>query len=232
MDHLEKLRMYRTPVVYDTIERFGLRPRTEGYTDHSIKAIFPGMAPFVGYACTGRIMAEIPEAEGQNKVAWADVWQHVERSRKPSIMVCQDLDQPPAQGCAWGDVAAAIFQRLGCVAAITNGGVRDIREVEKMGFGLFAPAPVVAHAYIRFVEVGGPVKVGNLVVSPGELIHVDEHGAVVIPAELDLATLLRSLDRFLASESSIIEYARTAPQFDIAALQAKMAEHDAAGHFS
>ena len=67
---------------------------------------------------------------------------------------------------ATGNVAAS-YLRLGCVAGITNGTARDIREVEKLGFGLFGQGPIVGDANIRFVEIGTPVKVGGLVVHPG-----------------------------------------------------------------
>jgi regulator of RNase E activity RraA len=143
-------------------------------------------------------------------------------------MVCQDMDQPPARGCAWGDVSASIFRRLGCNAVITNGAVRDIRQVEKLGFGLFAHGPVVGHANVRFVEIGGPVKVGGLTVHPGEILHADEHGAVIIPAGVDLEALVRIADQFMASERRIIDYAQTSATFSVTELRQLMDRHDAA----
>ena len=225
---LNALRHLRTPIVYDAVERFGLRPREEGYTDQTIRSVLPSLGAFVGYAVTGRIMAEHPPAPGNKGVAWQDVWNYVDSSRKPSIMVCQDLDQPPGRGCAWGDVSATIFRRLGCNAVVTNGAVRDIREVETIGFGLFAAGPIVGHAHVRFVEFGGPVKVGGLHVKPGDLIHADEHGAVVIPGEIDLPTLVRVADEFMASERAIIEYASKSTAFSIAELNRRMDSHHAA----
>ena len=164
---LASLRRLRTPIVYDAIERFGLRPRQDGYTDASIRSLLPSLGAFAGYAVTGRIMAELPHESGSQCVPWQDVWTYVDGQRKPSIMVSQDLDQPSGRGCAWGDVAASIFRRLGCVAVITNGTARDISEVEAVGFGLFAQGQIVGHANIRFVEIGGLVKVGGLVVKSG-----------------------------------------------------------------
>jgi len=226
----DALRRLRTPTVYDAVERFGLRPREEGYTDQTIRSILPSLGAFVGYAVTGRIMAEHPSAPGDRQVAWPDVWTYVDGSRKPSIMVCQDLDQPAGRGCAWGDVSASIFHRLGCSAVVTNGAVRDIREVEAIGFGLFASGPIVGHANVRFVEIGGPVKVGGLLVRPGDLIHADEHGAVVIPEEIDLPTLLRIAEEFLASERRVIEYTREAAVFSIAELNRRMEGHHGADY--
>jgi len=224
----ERLRQLRTPIVYDAIERFGLRPRQDGYTDRSVKCVLPSLGAFVGYAVTGRIMAEQPAGPGGHSVAWEKVWTYVEAQAKPSIMVCQDLDQPAGRGCAWGDVSASIFRRLGCNAVVTNGSVRDIRQVEEIGFGLFAGGPIVGHANIRFVEIGGPVKVGGLIVRPGDLLHADEHGVVIIPAAIDLEELVRVAGQFMASERSVIDYARSSPTFSIAELRARMDKHDAA----
>ena len=90
--------------------------------------------------------------------------------------------------------------------AVTNGGVRDLPDVEELGFQLCAPSPVVGHAHIRWVEIDTPVTVGSLVVYPGDLIHADEHGVMTIPAEIDLEKLLEFIDKFLASEKTIVDY--------------------------
>lgn len=41
---LQELRRFRTPIVYDAIERFGVRSNTDGYTDSTIKACCPNTA--------------------------------------------------------------------------------------------------------------------------------------------------------------------------------------------
>src|SRR6185312_13929470 len=150
------------PIVYDTLERLGVRSRSAGYSLPGLACILPSLGAMVGYASTGKIAAEIPPVPGEKQVPQPDMWRYVAAARQPSVMVVQDLDQPPARGCAWGDVAASILLRLGCVGAVTNGGVRDIREVEALGFQLFAPAPVVGHAYIRYLEIDTPVKISSL----------------------------------------------------------------------
>jgi len=218
-----KLRQIRTPIVYDAIERFKLRPREVGYTDGSIKGLLPSLGAFVGTAITARVMAELP---GGPSVPSEEVWSYVARQKTPSIMVCQDMDQPAGRGCAWGDVSASIFTRLGCVAVVTNGAARDIREVERIGFGVFASHLIVGHANIRFVEIGGTVKVGGLVVNPGDLIHADEHGAVIIPKNVDLEKLLEVAGKFMASERAVIDYARD-PGFSVAGLKQRVDRHDA-----
>ncbi len=214
---LARLAAQRTPVVYDAIERFGLRSRSEGYTDASIRCILPGLGAFVGHAWTGRIATREEPSPDEQSVPWPTVWASLATVPAPRIAVVEDVDPDPGRGCVWGDVSAAIFQAQGCIAAITNGSVRDIRQVEAIGFGLFAAAAVVGHGYGRYLEIGCPVRVGGMTVRPGDLIHADEHGALTIPAEIDLEELLRVIEHVHAAERTVIEYCRR-PGFDIGEL--------------
>ena len=225
MDVFAALRQIRTPIVYDTIERLNLRPRSQGYLDTSIKCMLPSLGAIVGYACTGKIAAEIPPAPEEAVVPWRDVWSYVGRSKRPSVMVVQDMDQPPARGCAWGDVAAGIFTALGCTGAITNGGGRDLREVEALKFPLFASSAVVGHAYVRYVAAGTPVKVGGQSINPGDLIHADQHGVLIIPPQVSLEDLVRQAHEFMASEKTVIDYC-AAGKFDLDELCRQMDAHD------
>ncbi len=225
MDVFAALKQIRTPILYDTIERLNLRPRNQGYMDTSIKCIFPALGAIVGYACTGKIAAELPPTPEEPVTPWRDVWSYVGRSRKPSIMVVQDMDQPPARGCAWGDVAASIFGALGCVGAITNGGVRDLPEVEALKFPLFASSAVVGHAYVRFIAAGTPVKVGGQVIHPGDLLHADMHGVLIIPPQVNLEDLVRLAHEFMASEKTVIDFC-TSGKFSIDEVVKQMEAHD------
>ena len=110
-----ELAKVRTPIVYDTIERLGVRSRSEGYTYPSLRCILLFLRSDGGLCLHGEDRCLNLPGAGENKVAWADVWKYVSSSRLPSVMVVQDMDQPPAKGCVWGDVAASIFLRLGCV---------------------------------------------------------------------------------------------------------------------
>jgi regulator of RNase E activity RraA len=216
-DILDRLRAYRTPTIYDAVERFNLRPKNEGYTDATVRCILPLLGAFVGYAWTGKIVGEQPAQAGEAFVSWRTVWEHVGAARRPSIAVVQDLDQPAGRGCAWGDVSATIFQALGCCAAVTNGSVRDLPEIGSIGFGLFAAGPTVGHANVRYVEVGTPVGVGGMIVRPGDLVHADEHGAMVIPEEIDLENLIRVADHVLDAERRVKHYCHS-PEFDVGKL--------------
>jgi len=224
-DVLAELGRIRTPIIYDAVEKFNLRPRTDGLMEPGLVSQIPSLGPMIGYAVTGKVVGALPPADGERRIEFRQMWEYAARSASPSVMVVQDLDQPSARSCSWGDVAASICLQLGMVGTVTNGGVRDLPEVEKLGFHLFAPNPVVGHAHIRWVEIDTPVVVGGLVVYPGDLIHGDEHGVMVIPKELDLAQLLDFTREFLKSEATIVDYCRS-NDFDLDKVCRLMSEHD------
>ena len=198
---LAALRHFSTPTIANAIEVFGVRPRNVGFTDASIRCLLPVAEPIVGYTVTACIRASAPP---EQPVRRADYWRWLLTVPRPRIVVIEDLDDPPAVGSFWGEVNVTIHRALGCIGTITNGGVRDLAEVERLGFGYFASAAIVSHAYVHLTSYGEPVRVGGLAVQPGDLLHADQHGAVLIPPEVaprlaDMAARFEATEReFLA----------------------------------
>jgi len=104
-------------------------------------------------------------------------------SPKPTITVIQDTDPAPI-GSFWGEVQATTHVALGCAGVVTSGGVRDLDEVEPLGFEYYSSCILVSHAYIHIVEFGCPVDVGGITINPGELVFADKHGVIVIPEKI------------------------------------------------
>ena len=207
IEELESLKRIPTPTISNAIETFNLRPRNEGYTSPPVRCLFPDLGVMVGYAATARIKADQPPADG-HQASRFDYWDYVLKMPEPRIAVVQDLDQPRASGSFWGEVNASVHRALGCVGTLTDGGVRDLDEVYTLGFHFFAAEVIVSHAYIHVVDFGGPVKVGGLVINPGDLIHGDKHGAIVIPPEI-AREVVGAAGMIEATERQIIDYCRS-----------------------
>jgi len=229
---IKELSKISTPIVYDAIEKYGIRDRCEGYTDSSIKCILPSLGNLCGYACTSKIVGVLPRAERERTISFKDVWRYVEGSQKPSVMVVQDLDDEPRRACAWGDFSASIFKALGCNGAVTNGYVRDIHDVMEIGFQLYASGTIAGHGNIRFIEIDTPVKVGGLVINPGDIIHADVHGVITIPKEIPLEGLIDMINKCLESEAKVISYCNS-PGFTLEGLSKEFDAYKkrAGGHF-
>lgn len=210
-DTLDALRRYDTPTLSNAIEAFDLRPRDQGFASMDVRCIFPELGVMVGYAVTATI-----RARGRGEDGVAALWSHVANVPAPRVVVVRDLDEPPGQGSLWGEVNASIFKALGCVGAVTDGCVRDLPEARAMGFRFFARGPGVSHAYVRVESAGEPVAIGGLAISPGDLIHADQHGVLLVPRAI-APELPAAADRVIEREQTLLRWVRS-PEFDPAEL--------------
>jgi regulator of RNase E activity RraA len=177
---LEALRRWPTCAVANAIELFNIKPRNEGFMLPEIKCVFPDLKPMIGYAVTGVISAD--SGEGR-RVSPPDWWKEIQKIPEPRVIVLHDIDRPVV-GSFWGEVQGNTHKALGCVGTVTDGSVRDLDEVKEIGFHFFSSCVSVSHAYVHLVDVGIPVKVGGLVVKPGDIILGDKHGVISIPLEI------------------------------------------------
>ena len=136
----------------------------------------------MGYAVTAQISAKTPPTDQQKRLA-KEYYARVQAAPKPTLTVLQDLDPEP-RGSFWGEVQVSIHRSLGCKGVITNGGVRDLDEVQGLEFEYFARCLLVSHAYVHVETVNEPVEVGGLTIRPGDLLHADRHGVALIPGSV------------------------------------------------
>jgi regulator of RNase E activity RraA len=101
----------------------------------------------------------------------------------------QDLDKPATYGSFWGEVNSNVHKAMGCVGTITDGSIRDVDEMCNAGFKALARRLSVGHAYSTPVKWNCEVDVFGRKIKPGQLIHADKHGFLVIPDE-DLEELI------------------------------------------
>lgn len=86
----------------------------------------------------------------------------------------------------FGDILCARMQQRGVAALVTDGVVRDVAGVLKTGLpvwchGAAAPPSVAGLTFVAWQE---PVGCGGVAVLPGDVVVVDQDGAVVIPQTL------------------------------------------------
>jgi regulator of RNase E activity RraA len=122
----------------------------------------------------------------------------------------QDLDKPRVVGSFWGEVNSNIHRALGAVGTITDGAVRDLDEMNNAGFKALARRLCVGHAFSHPVRWNCEVEAFGRKVQPGDLVHPDKHGFLVIPPE-DQERLLEAASFMDANEcSTLIAAARSA----------------------
>jgi regulator of RNase E activity RraA len=203
---LELLRKYDTPTICNVVELFDLRLRTAGYMDGRIQACFPKLPPMVGYASTATFRSAAPPRAGNVYSGLGDQVASFAELPGPSVVVFQDLDDPPA-AATFGEVMCTTYKAFGAVGLITSGAGRDLDQVEAIGFPCFTAGTICAHGYCNIVQIGVPVHVGGVTVHPGDLIHGDRNGVTTIPNEIASA-VAHACAEFMAAEAVVLDYLR------------------------
>jgi regulator of RNase E activity RraA len=207
-EELSALRQFDTCMIANAIERFNVRLRNTGFTDGKVRCTFPDLPPAVGYAITGRLRSGDPPIAGEFFRDRGDLWTRVLEMHAPRILVLEDVDETPGRGAFVGDMHAAILKALGCVAYVTNGAVRELPSVRRLGMQLFAGSVAVSHAYAHIFDLGIPVTVDGMEVRTGTLLHGDAHGIVSIPAEI-AAELPNVAAKLRRSEQEVIDFCQS-----------------------
>lgn len=212
------LRATNTPTIANAMEGLGVGPRDRGFTREPVRCMFPDLGVMVGYAVTATIRSATPPSAQPPHFLKA-YWDWIAGSPAPRVVVAQDLDQPPA-GAWWGEINANIHRALGCVGLVTDGTVRDLDEVRPLGFQFVAAGVSVSHVFAHLDDFGKPVTVGGMTVQPGDIIHADKHGAIVIPAAHAHAVLaaVQEVERY---ERPLIQLCKSR-DFSIAELERLM----------
>jgi 4-hydroxy-4-methyl-2-oxoglutarate aldolase len=198
-----------TCTVSNVIERFDVRPRNEGFIYDDVQCRFPHFAPMLGYAVTARIRSSTPPATSPPITRGCyydrmDFWRYLVTLPEPRVIILQDVDRLPGLGAFVGEIHAQIALALNCVGCVTNGAVRDLPAVEATGFHLFSRRVSVSHAYAHIVDFGDTVEIGGLKIHPGDLVHGDRHGVLLIPLSI-AAEIPKAAAACVAEERSLIE---------------------------
>ena len=216
---IAELQTMDTPTVCNALELLVPQRRGYGYTSQPLVCTRPQQKPMVGIARTSTIRSAHPtDLSGDAMRELSDAYYaYIDAGPKPSVIVIQDIDENRGYGAFWGEVNSAIHWGLGCVGLITDGGVRDLPEIAP-GFQMLAGSVIPSHAYVHIVDFSRPINVSGMRVSDGDLIHADQHGAVVIPHAV-ADKVKEAAEQIVRRERVIIEAARQ-PGFNVEKLRA------------
>jgi 4-hydroxy-4-methyl-2-oxoglutarate aldolase len=215
---LAELRKIDSPTITNVVATYPTNPLCLGlynpwterwYTDASIRCLYPEMGPVVGYAVT--CVYGLPDPNYSGRLTFMDVVDALDAMKKPTILILEQKWPPELLSKAGlaGEVMATSMQAVGCVGMISNGPSRDIDAIRKMGFQLLLGGVSAGHGAMAVQAVNTPVSVGGMDVAPGELVHMDENGAVKFPAD-KLEAVLTNAQLLLEEEAGRIEALRNA----------------------
>jgi 4-hydroxy-4-methyl-2-oxoglutarate aldolase len=86
----------------------------------------------------------------------------------------------------WGELLTTAAKQRGAVGVITDGGVRDVAQVEEMGFPVFSRylSPYDSFNRQKVVAYDVAVEIDGVTIKSGDIIVADRDGVAVVPSEI------------------------------------------------
>jgi len=210
------LRTVDTPTLSNAIETLDVRLKSEGFTPLGVRCLFPELGPMCGYAVTAQVETMSWAHKGTEE-EFVKLFEAVHESRKPAVVVFQEVGPQGDFAAHAGEVMATIFSRLGAIGLVSDCAVRDVAEVRALKFHCFARGTVASHAYFHIVRVGTPIQILGQVIQPGLMIHGDENGLIVVPSEA-FAGVAEAVQRVRLREKDLMDFVRS-PGFEAQSLR-------------
>ena len=212
---LTLLRSVDTPTVCNAIEVAQGKRGFSRFTRGTMICSAPEGGAIVGFAKTAKIAAVEPPSENQDiiKERRMSYYRYMSEVDGPMVTVIEDVDYPDCIGAYWGEINTKVHKGFGLSGALTNGVVRDLGDLAE-DFPVVAGSVGPSHGFVHVREIDTPVNIFGMTVTPGDLIHADRHGAVVVPNEV-IPILKDSIHKLFASERLILDSAeKTEFSFD------------------
>ena len=109
----------------------------------------------------------------------------------------------------WGGLLSLGAKARGIAGAIVEGPARDIDQSIELAFPVFARSLTALTARGRISEqaTNVPVKIGELIVSPGDYVIADR-SAVIIISQVEIGCVLAAAERIAAKEEEMAKQIR------------------------
>lgn len=195
---IEAYRHVEAASVSDAIEQ---ALHKKSYMSHRMQAIFP--TKFAGTALTVKLVKQ----ENHDSDALSGMLSAIDSGGPGSVYVMTVEDGADIAGMG-GLMGTAMFSR-GFAGAVVDGGVRDLPQLKKIGFPVYAlgPVPSTSVGHYRFGGVNVPVDCDGVRVNPNDIIVADQDGVVVVPRAqaAEVLVLAQKLDNSEHSMYPFIE---------------------------
>ena len=210
-----QLRKYDTPTISNAIEIIKGKRQGSGFTRKPVFSTAPNLPPMVGYAKTACISGAEPSEQSQEEILALRLAYHsyMAEDPRPAVAVVQDLDYPEPIASFFGEINMVVHKGLGLEGVLTSGLVRDLdalypAKMTKDEIAIIASGVGVSHAHVTVKSFNQDVDIMGMKVRPGQIIHADKHGAVVIEDEDMLRALPAAVAKVIEQEAIVIDVAK------------------------
>jgi len=171
-------RLY-VPAVCDILDALGHRQQA---MHQRLRPLDPANCTIVGRARTFRWMETDYVVEEDPYGLEIDAMD----SLKPGDVAIHSTDYAHSNA-PWGELMSTVAKRNGALGCICDSQIRDCQKIIKMDFPVFYQGirPLDSQGRGRVMAYDVPVKCGEVLVRPGELVFADFDGIVVIPRNVE-----------------------------------------------
>ncbi len=183
-------RLY-VPAICDILDELGFRQQA---MHQRLRPLLPDIqnCGFVGRARTVRWMETDYIREDDPYGGEIEIMD----SLRPGDVVVHSTDYG-GTNAPWGELMSTVARRNGAVGCVCDSQIRDCVKIIAMGFPVY-------YAGIRPLDSKGrglvmahdvPIRCGEVLVRPGELIVADYDGIVAVPREVEKAVLVKAQEK-------------------------------------
>jgi regulator of RNase E activity RraA len=196
---LDSYRHVEVASVSDALEQLTGRKM---YLSHKMQPIF--LAKFAGFALTVKLSKD----EGnKDPGALSGMLAAIDQGAESSVWVMVVEDGADIAGM--GGLMGTTMSARGYAGAVIEGGVRDVGQLRKLGFPVYATGivPSTSVGHYRFAGANIPVSCDGVEVRPGDIVAADGDGVVIVPRAKarEVLALAQEMDFKEHSMYSIIE---------------------------
>src|SRR5262245_13930008 len=121
--------------------------------------------------------------------------QAVDACQPDDVLIC--AANGSTRSGVWGELLSTAAKNRGCVGAVVDGMVRDVRQMAAMNFAVWARGTNVLDSLHRqrVIDVDVPVEIDGIEFCPGDLVIADVDGVVVVPRELETEAIRRAWEK-------------------------------------
>lgn len=117
-------------------------------------------------------------------------------SLKPDDVVVHSTDYS-GTNAPWGELMTTVAKRNGAVGCVCDSQIRDCVKIIKMAFPVYCAGirPLDSMGRGRVMAYDVPIKCGEVLVRPGELVFADFDGIVVVPRNVEENVLKLAVEK-------------------------------------
>ncbi|MEO7500511.1 MAG: RraA family protein [Casimicrobiaceae bacterium] len=117
----------------------------------------------------------------------------------------------------WGELLTTASRARGAAGCVTDGYVRDIRQIRALQFPVFhgGIAPLDSKGRGMIAEIDVPVRCAGVAVSPGDLVVGDADGVIVVPQAVEREAVAQAFAKVTSEDRTRDELAAGAKLADV-----------------